>query len=69
MNKTEKILLGFTTGVIAGMITGLLLTPDNRIEKEKKREKRKRKEKPEEESPLFFEKATTVDFDFEEQET
>lgn len=64
MNKTSKILLGFTTGALAGIVTGLLLAPDKRTEKD--RRSKSRKEDSEEEKPLFFEKAT-MDFDCAEK--
>lgn len=34
MNKTSKILLGFATGALAGIIAGLLVAPDNDTRKD-----------------------------------
>lgn len=55
MNKSVKILLGFATGALAGIVTGLLLAPDKKSEKEKA--PKKKKEKVDEDLPPFFEKA------------
>ena len=39
MNKTTRILLAFTTGALAGIITGLLLAPDKNAKKKQASEK------------------------------
>lgn len=54
MNKTAKILLGFATGALAGIVTGLLLAPDKVSEKEKKSKKQEQKE--EDDLPSFLKK-------------
>lgn len=64
MNKTSKILLAFTTGALAGIVTGLLLAPDKRVEKIKKS---KKKEEPEENLPPFFD-SSNEEFDCVQEE-
>lgn len=65
MNKTTKILLGFATGALAGIITGLLLAPDKKSEKTKR--SKDCKENGEEDLPPFFQKAKEK-FDWAQKE-
>lgn len=65
MNKTSKILLGFLTGAVAGIVTGLLLAPDNPTEKEKGT--KRKKDKTGDDLPPFF-KEVKEDLDFVQKE-
>lgn len=65
MNKTSKILLGFLTGAIAGIMTGLLLAPDHPTGKTKGT--KRKKDKTGDDLPPFF-KEVKEDLDFVQKE-
>lgn len=65
MNKTSKILLGFTTGALAGIVMGLLLAPDKKSEK--LRATIKQEGDPEKDLSSFFER-TNDEYDCVKQE-